>query len=340
MAERMIGLACPNCQGRVEVPEGSRIVACPYCDQRSLVRGERGVFRSQIPRQIDRETALQAVRGFMKGMDRAPDLQRRGLLTELFVTYLPFWSVWAKVAGWVFGQKKVGSGDSSRYEPREVKILQSMNWNAPACDVAEFGVETVDLAKRPLEVFQPASLHADGMVFEPVGTSEDGERQAHAIFDNEVEGTARLDRVGSVFTRLLERRVGLVYVPLWIARYDYRGRAFQVVVDGFSREVLYGKAPGNTWYRAAALVGGMALGALLMVDGTALALQFLSHSNDDSILFLLAPLLAGAGLMFASYRRFRYGEQVEHRARRARRSKGSRSSLSGILEQFGLGTRQ
>ena len=63
--EKIIGLACPKCEGRVEIPEGQRIVICPYCDQRSLVRGERGVLRYQVPRQIDRDRALASLKGFM-----------------------------------------------------------------------------------------------------------------------------------------------------------------------------------------------------------------------------------------------------------------------------------
>ena len=337
MAEKITGLACPNCQGRVEIPEGSRIVICPYCDQRSLVRGERGALRYQVPRKIDRDQALAAVRSFMKGFNRAPDLRRQARVTELFVAYLPFWSVWAKVAGWVFGEKRVGSGEHRRHEPREVKVMRPMNWNAAACDVAEFGVEAVKMEGRPLEAFSAAGLHADGMVFEPVGSPEEGERQAQAMFENAVQATAGLDRIGSVFTRLLGRQVGLVYFPLWITRYSYRGRAFQVVVDGNAGEVLYGKAPGNTWYRAGALVAGMAAGALMFVDGTALAASLLSHSDSDSsLLFILAPLAIGAGLMLAAYRAFRYGEQVEHRARSTPGMARRAASATDVLDQLGV----
>ncbi len=335
--EKITGLACPNCKGRVEIPEGQRIVICPYCDQRSLVRGERGVLRYQVPRQIDRDRALAALKGFMKGMNRAPDLANKARLTELFVAYLPFWSVWAKVAGWVFGEKRIGSGERQHYEPREVKVLKPMNWNAPACDVAEFGVETVRMEGRPLQSFQAAALHADGMVFEPVGSSTDGERLAEATFGQAVQATAHLDRMGSVFSRLLNRRAGLVYFPLYVARYDYRGRTYQAVIDGHSGEVLYGKAPGNTWYRGAALVLGMAMGSLIMVDGTALAFALLNQSNgDNSFLFLFAPLVVGAALMWAAYRRFRYGEQIEHRAASARRPMQKGSSMAQVLNELGV----
>jgi hypothetical protein len=78
---------------------------------------------------------------------------------------------------------------------------------------------------------------------------------------------------------------------------------------------LYGKAPGNTLYRAAVLVAGMALGAFLAVDASALALYLASGSDSDEIFGgVLILLVIGAGIMFAAYRAFRHGEQVEHRS--------------------------
>lgn len=336
MGEAFIGLACPNCQGRVAIPEGQRIVICPYCDQRSLVRGERGVLRYQAPRAVDHDQAVQALRGFLRGFNRAPDLLRRARLSELFVAYLPFWSVWAEAAAWVFGEKQVGSGDNRRYEPREVRVLRPLNWNAAACDVAGFGVESVPMQGRPLDAFQPEALHADGMVFEPLGSAEESARQALESFEDQVRAASRLDRVASVFARLLGRRHGLVYLPLWIARYAYRGRIYQVVIDGQRREVLYGRAPGNTWFRAAILVGGMALGAFLLVDGTALMLGLLADTDDELLAAVAFPALLGAGIMAVAYHAFRFGEQIEHFARGTRRTPARGPAITDFLDRFGL----
>jgi hypothetical protein len=87
------------------------------------------------------------------------------------------------------------------------------------------------------------------------------------------------------------------------------------VVDGYSGQVLYGKAPGNALYRAAVLVGGMALGAFLAVDVSALAIYFGADSSDGSGLFLfgLAIVATGLGLMLKVYSSFRYGEHYEFR---------------------------
>ncbi|HET7009234.1 MAG TPA: hypothetical protein VFI11_00540 [Anaerolineales bacterium] len=344
-AETTTGLACPNCQGRLVVPEGVRIVRCPYCDLRSAIRGERGLLRYQAPRKLDREGALRALRQFQAGLDKAPGLPQRGKVTELFVAYMPVWAVWARVAAWAFGRKKVGSSKNRRLEPREVQILRAMSWNAPACDVQEFGVERVPLDGQNLVAFDPAALHADGMVFEPVGSSVEAIAEAHHTFDEEVRDISDLDEIGSMKIRHLRERLAIVYYPLWVARYTFHGRAYQVVIDGHSGKVLYGKAPGNIWYRAAALVAGMAVGALTAVDGTALALRVALESDDSDSLFLVVlPLVLGLGLMLWAYRRFRYGEQVEFRQRGRRRPKVKSDEITNLLKdvavEFGLGQRR
>jgi hypothetical protein len=86
-------------------------------------------------------------------------------------------------------------------------------------------------------------------------------------------------------------------------------------VDGYSGQVLYGKAPGNTLYRAAVLVAGMAAGAFVAVDVAALilygALNSSSNDSGDALGFGLVVAAVGLGLMLAAYMAFRYGEVYE-----------------------------
>ncbi len=321
--ETLHGLSCPNCGGMVPIPEGQIIVRCPYCELRSFVRGERGLLRYQVPRQIERQAALDGLRKFLSGnMAIAPAAARQAQVSEAFLVYLPFWTIWARVGAWVFGEKQVGSGDHKRYEPREMRVVQDMTWNGAACDVGEFGVAQVSIAEQALQPFDPDTLHNQGMVFEPVGSSSDAREAAEAQFEKQVAQKAGLDRVAQAFIRSVRRRFGLVYHPLWVLRYLFRGRTFQVVVDGYGGQVLYGKAPGNTLYRAAVLVAGMAVGAFLAVDVPA----FLLYSSNDSDLgwVALALLAIGAGMMFTAYRTFRHGEQYEYR-------RGG----PGLMEQIG-----
>ncbi len=312
--ESLQGLSCPKCGGMVPIPEGQAIVQCPFCNLRSFVKGERGLRRYQAPQKVNRQGTLQALRQFFSSsLAIARDAPRQAQVSEAFLVYLPFWTVWSRTAGWVFGLKQVGSGDHRRYQPREVKIVEEMTWDGAACDVGEFGVTNITLAGQTLEPFNPDTLHASGLVFEPMGAFSEAKAAAESDFQERVRRRAGLDKISQIFIRLLRPRYGLVYYPLWVLRYLYRGRAFQVVVDAFSGQVLYGKAPGRTLYRAAVLVLGMALGAFLAVDASSAVFSLSSRNSDNSALFGLALIAVGLGVMGAAYRAFRYGEQYEYR---------------------------
>ena len=116
--------------------------------------------------------------------------------------------------------------------------------------------------------------------------------------------------------RIVRLRLGVVYYPLWVIRYQFRGRTFQVVVDGNSDKVLYGKAPGNTFYRAGVLVGGMAAGSFITIDVPALVISFSNGSshNNNSGAFIIGAIVGGLGIMYAAFRAFRYGEEYEFRS--------------------------
>jgi hypothetical protein len=242
------------------------------------------------------------------------DARRQAKVVETFLAYLPFWAAWGRVLAWGFGERRVGSGDQQRYEPREVRVVEDMSWNGAACDMGEFGVSQVPLTDQQLQPYNVENLHRTGLVFEPVGSTTDADTAAKRSFEARVQGKLGLDRVSQVFTRTVRPRLGLVYYPLWVTRYIYRSRTFQVVVDGSSGQVLYGKAPGNSLYRAGVLVAGMAGGALVAIDLPALILSGSNSHSDNLPVFAIGAFIFGLGLMWGAYRTFRYGEQYEFRS--------------------------
>lgn len=331
------GLTCPRCGGTVNIPEGVAIVTCPYCDQRSVVIGERGVRRYQVPCHIDREQALQAYRKFMGStVSVARGALQQAQVSEVLLVHLPFWAGWGRALGWGFGQVQEGSGEHRRYRPRERSYMEDMTWTAAACDVGEFGVQRVELSGRPLEVFNADQLHQSGMVFEPVGSDEQAHSAAQADFERRVRAKLQMERQSQLFVRVIRPRLGIVYYPLWVVRYLYRGRAFQVVVDGFNGEVIYGKAPGSVLARSLALVGGMFLGSLIAVDGSAL---ILSNADGDEVLIgLMLALGLGFGLMYLSWRKYRYGEHYEYQRYRGSGMVVGGVDLGGLLQDAQNGT--
>ena len=314
------GLTCPACSFTVPVPEGARLVTCPSCQQRLFVQGDRGVRRWQLRRVVSRDEAERTVRGFFNGMNKAGDLKRKAEIQELFLMYLPFWRVMAQVAGWRLGRVRK---DKDSTKPIEVEVLEEMQWNDAAVDVSEFGVNRVPMAGKNFEPFDQGRLSAEGMIFEATESSTEAAAEAATYFQQTARSRKRLSTTYLEKFHMLRQRLSLVYYPLWVARYQYRNRSYQVVVDGVNNKILYGKAPGNILYRAGALVLGMAVGNLLLVHGTAFAAQVLfyaSDSDNDAFAILLIPPVLGILAIAQGYRSFRYGEEVEQIDREARKA--------------------
>ena len=184
--DRSQGLTCPNCSGVVRVPEGVRIVQCPYCELRAFVQGERGVRRWQVTRTVDRKRALATLRIFFDGLNRAPTLARKAKVRETFLVYLPYWRVHAWVAGWLLG--RIRSGDDNT-RPAEVEVLEEMDWNDAATDVSEFGVHRVVVKKEQFLPYDPDTLRLEGMVFEPAESPSEAMHEAEAHFSHRARRT-------------------------------------------------------------------------------------------------------------------------------------------------------
>lgn len=305
--EQSQGLICPNCSGVVPVAEGMRVVQCPYCNLNSLVQGERGVRRWQVARGVDRAGAETGVRGFLSGMRKARDLGRAAKIEELLLVYLPFWRVEATVAGWLFGRVRK---DKDETKPDEHYVFESMHWNDAAVDVTEFGVHRIVVSRDDLLPFDSQALHAEAMVFEPSESRTEALEEARAHFVYRSRTAAGQTRTSYENIQLLRPEFSLVYFPVWLARYSYRNRVYQVIINGVDGKVMYGKAPGNILYRAAALVVGLAVGNLVLVNGTILA-GLAASDDSDSFSIILLPIAIGIGLILYGYRQFRYGEEVE-----------------------------
>ena len=317
------GLTCPNCAVPVPVPEGRRVVVCESCGLRSLVQGERGIERWQVLRKVDRPVAESAIKSFFVGMNKAFDLRAKANIRELFLVYLPYWRVQAYFAGYRFGRVTTGSGKNKRTKPIEVEVFEEMRWNDAATDVSEFGVNRVTISLQDLEPYDSQRLHAEGMVFEPAESPTDAVQEADQHFTHRARQKKKLSRTFFEKFNRLREKLGIVYYPLWVARYEYKERNYQVVVDGVNGNLLYGKAPGNIFYRAAMLVATMALGNLILVNGTALALTVLGDADDEVIAIACVPLAMGLAIIAAGYRAFRYGEEVEKVDATAKKAAGT-----------------
>jgi len=304
MSEKtIIGLNCPSCGGTLDVREGKKTVECGFCETTLILSGELGLPRYYVRDEITRDQVKRATYKWLGTIDKAPDLQKSYKLEELFLIFVPFFRVRTHAVGWILGKNEVGSGREKHFVPVEKKIDRVYDWNSPACELSEFGVEWANLEGDTLRPFTVEEVQPRGMVFDPAYTVTETDKNAIFKFEDWAREEAALDLITFKKLHFLNLETSIIYYPLWIFRYRYRNRIYQVVFDAEDGSMLHGTAPGNSLFRIFTLVGTMFLGNLLLTT---------SIRSGNIIAALI--LFVGALILFPiAYRKFRFGSEVEYK---------------------------
>jgi hypothetical protein len=335
----LTGLKCASCGGSVDVQEGMTNVECRYCGTPQAVVGRRGMVRVMVLESLAREDAGTVIeRWFGSGIRKDPALRREARLEELFLAWFPFVRARLDVVGWLLGirekRRKRGNRWETVREPVERQIEEHVDLTMPAADMAEFGVHRIDLGGDEVQPLDEELLRGRGMVFRP---SRSLEETANDLSDRAVEGirrTLRLDHVSFSWLAGTRRHVALVYYPLWVVRYSFRGRTYQVLVDAEDGSLAYGKAPGNHFYRAFSLVAASA--SACFVGSTLLQHAGALLRSDNGLMLLAVVGLALAGLVYWGYSQFRFGGVVEEGSGLAagKQHKSLTATVSEVMEKL------
>jgi hypothetical protein len=289
-------------------------VVCAYCGTPQAVAGARGIVRLMVLNVVDQPDAARVVsRWFRRGIRKDPALKREAVVQEAFLAWFPFVRLRLDVIGWLLGirekKRKRGKRWETVREPVEIEIERPVDVTMPAADMAEFGVSRIDLTGDRIEPLDLERLTSRGMVFMP---SRSLREAAAKLTERSMEEVARahsLDHVSFRWLAAVRSRVALVYYPLWVVRYGFRGRTYQVLVDAEDGQIAFGKAPGNHLYRAFSLVAACAGACFVGTTILQHAGGLLRSENGLMGLGLIGLVLAG--LVFWGYSQFRHGGVVE-----------------------------
>jgi hypothetical protein len=263
-------MGCPACGGALSLAEGQRLVTCRYCGAKSLALIPDAVPRYVLRLAVTSEEARWTATQFLKAPALPRALRERGRIQDLTLCYLPFYEASGTRLGTFLLREREkpppptteGDAQSRDFErwlleaPKETQdtrvVQQDYVRVGPACDLPELGVDRIQLeelrraaAPLALESYDPVELQRHAVVFAPA------KPPAHLAEETERRMAAKGDR-----TRVAERRVKLLYYPVWQARYEYRGRPYEIAIDGIRGTVLRARAP-REFRRAAALAIAM-----------------------------------------------------------------------------------
>lgn len=267
---------CRSCQA-VSVFDPGRVGQnCEFCGSPELVDYEEGQAplrpQSLLPFKIDEAGIREALRRWLGSRWFAPGrLQKRALVDRVHGVYLPYWTFdaqvrcpWTADSGTYYYTQESYRDSQGR---RRTRTVRHVRWEPASGLVDHFfddeavpGTQGVDLALlRAVEPFPTTDLvpydtaYLSGFVVEHYRvvlidaarrSREQMERRLRELCAREIPGdTHRNLRIAPTYSSETFKHI---LVPVWLLTYDYHGRPYQIVANGYTGRIA-GRYPKSGW---------------------------------------------------------------------------------------------
>jgi len=316
MVKLVVNLNCPSCGGALSIEEGESLIFCPYCNTACTTGSNEREKTFLYQSAGSREEIIGKVRTwFTQGslfQKKASDLKDTGVITESEMIYLPFWRMTGQGRAIVCGYNKEQVDNKTTLDYKESDISRTYDWNEIACNAGEIGVKNItvpDGGVKPVDeeeipVFDTNESIGDGMERGATGIRD-------MVFADASSGISNITFAKAFVTP--DSFCKILY-PFWIVRYSYQNRGYFAVVDGHTKEVCSGRAPGDVSRQInsgsigatiTGIIGGLSIFYLLTVIP-----EFERSVGELVIVPFIILLILGMIIGGMSYQTFRYGSEI------------------------------
>jgi hypothetical protein len=239
-------ISCSHCGAPTEFKSGEIITTCKYCGFTTVIQtGQAFNFEhSLILNNYDTAQMDNCIRSWMSsGFMKPGDLAKKSKIEENVLVYLPFWLISA-VATTKY------KGIFERISPPVTKngqIEKEHNWLVLARKATTFPTREYNI---PIAGKIPYDFRKiEG--FAKVLNSEISKDETLELAKQQIENHHRfllqkdLDRVIELSTTLELKQMLYLHVPAWFIKYEYKGKRYQLIIEGSSGSVLKGDIPST-----------------------------------------------------------------------------------------------
>jgi hypothetical protein len=180
----------------------------------------------------------------MKNSFIAPkDLSKKSSLIEQNLTYLPFWVVSGEASSHY-------KGIFERISPaveKEGDISNNYDWMVLARTQTDFPTRSYHLSLEGKIPFEATKVEKGAKVLNSEMTSQEAAERARDEINNLHQYLAkdRVDKIVDIKTNFDISATYYLHAPVWFLAYNYKGKRFQVVMDGASGQIIKGDLPGE-----------------------------------------------------------------------------------------------
>jgi len=244
MAEVVERLSCSNCGAPLEYEPGEIIVTCKYCGFTNVIETGRAftLEHSMIVNRFDAQGVEGLVREWMRsGFLKPKDLEKASKVSEISLTYLPFWIVPVEA-------KSHYKGLFERIGPRIVKegdISKRYDWLVLGREASEFPTSEY---KVPLEDKIPFNITKIQQGAKVLNSEVDGSEAVDMAkqqieLQHEFLVKQDVDRIVEIKTDMSVGSTVYLHAPIWFIAYTYKDNNYRVILDGATGDVVKADIP-------------------------------------------------------------------------------------------------
>ena len=237
-------IRCPNCGAPISFEPGEIIATCKYCGYTVVIEtGKAFTFEhSMLLNKYDETEIEEPVETWMRtGFIKPSDLAKKSKITEKNLVYVPFWVVSADA-------ESTYKGIFERITPpvvKEGKIKKQYNWLVLARKATAFPTKEYDVPLKGKIPYDFRKVES----FAKVLNSEIDKNEAVELAKQEIEGHHRylvqqdVDRIIEMKTEVDISQTVYLHAPVWFTKYEYKGKTYQLLVDGATGTAIKGDIP-------------------------------------------------------------------------------------------------
>lgn len=237
-------LSCSHCGAPISFEPGEIVATCRYCGYTVVIEtGKAFTFEhSMLLNKYDAMQIEESIKSWMRaGFLKPSDLAKKSRIIEKNLVYLPFWIVMAEI-------ETTYKGIFERITPAVVKegrIEKKYNWLVLARKASNFPTREYDV---PLEGKIPYDFRKIESFAKVLNSEIDKSDAVNQAKQEIIEHHQHLiqqdvDRIIETKNEIKLGQTVYLHAPIWFIKYEYKGKAYNLWVDGATGATIKGDIP-------------------------------------------------------------------------------------------------
>ena len=239
-------ITCSHCGAPISFEPGEIMATCKYCGYTVVIEtGKTFTFEhSMLQNKYDLTEIEETIKNWMRaGFLKPSDLAKKSKIMEKTLIYLPFWVVSVEA-------ESDYKGIFERITPavvKEGKIEKKYDWLVLARKATKFPTREYDVPLTGKVAYDFRKIEA----FAKVLNSEIEKNEAAGLAKQQIEEHHRylaqqdVDRIIEMKNEIKIDQTVYLHAPVWFVKYEYKGKTYQLLIDGATGTVIKGDIPST-----------------------------------------------------------------------------------------------